>query len=106
VESGLAGFQGLVTARRRVCSRSSWLDRVMAYSRACERYLWCGGRCVEGFELSGWDVAELAVEAVLVGPVDVLGDGDLDVVDAGPRALVADQFALKRLLNASARALS
>jgi hypothetical protein len=32
----------------------------------------------------------------VVEPVDVLGDGDLDVVDAAPRALVADQFGLEQ----------
>jgi hypothetical protein len=54
---------------------------------------------VEGFELRGWDVAELAVEAALVEPVDVLGDGDLDVVDAGPGTLVADQLGLEEAVE-------
>jgi hypothetical protein len=54
---------------------------------------------VEGFELGGWDVAELAVEASLVEPVDVLGDGDLDVVDAGPGALVADQLGFEEAVE-------
>ena len=32
----------------------------------------------------------------MVEPVDVLGDGDLEVVDAGPGALVADQLGLEQ----------
>jgi len=47
---------------------------------------------VGGLVLDGWDQAELAVQASLVVPVEVLGGGDLDVVDPSPRALVADQL--------------
>ncbi len=58
------------------------------------------GRCgVERFILGRRYVAELAVEASLVEPVDVLGDGDLEVVDAGPGALVADQLRLEQTVE-------
>jgi len=46
--------------------------------------------------LGGWYQADLAVQAPVVEPVDVLGDGDLQVVDVLPRALVADQFGLEQ----------
>ncbi len=35
-------------------------------------------------ELGWWDQSDLAVESSVVEPVDVLGDGDLEVVDALP----------------------
>ena len=47
-------------------------------------------------ELGGWDQADLAVQAPVVEPVDVLGDGDLEVVDVLPGALVADQLGLEQ----------
>jgi hypothetical protein len=34
--------------------------------------------------LDGWDEPDLAVRAAVVEPVDVLGDGDLEVGDVGP----------------------
>jgi hypothetical protein len=46
------------------------------------------------------------VQASVVEPVDVLGDGDLEVVEALPEAIAADSSALNSELNASARALS
>ncbi len=57
-------------------------------------------------ELGGRDESDFAVEAAVIEPVDVLSDGDLEVVDAPPGALVADEFGLEQELNASARALS
>jgi hypothetical protein len=47
--------------------------------------------------LDRWDQADLAVQPSMVEPVDVLGDGDLQVVDALPRALLADQLCLNDL---------
>ncbi|GGM24263.1 hypothetical protein GCM10010129_80870 [Streptomyces fumigatiscleroticus] len=44
-------------------------------------------------------MAELALEAALVEPVDALGDRDLDVVDAGPRSLVADELGLEQAVE-------
>jgi hypothetical protein len=43
-------------------------------------------------------VVELPVEPSLVEPVDVLGDGDLDIVDRPPgtASRVADEFALEQ----------
>jgi len=35
------------------------------------------------------------VQAAVVEPVEVLGGGDLEVVDAGPGTLVADEFGLE-----------
>jgi len=57
-------------------------------------------------ELDRRDEADLAVQAAKVEPIDVLGDGDLRVVDvlSGPRLRTSS--ALNRLLNASAMALS
>ena len=52
--------------------------------------LWCRfDRRVLCFVLRRWDVADLAVNPAVVEPVDVLGDGDLEVVDSSPRSLVA-----------------
>lgn len=59
----------------------------------------CVRHGVERFVLGRWDVAELAVEPSLVEPVDVLGDGDLEVVDACPGALVADQLGLEQTVE-------
>ena len=51
--------------------------------------LWCRfDRRVLCFVLRRWDVADLAVNPAVVEPVDVLGDGDLEVVDSSPRSLV------------------
>ena len=52
------------------------------------------------FELNRWNETDLAVETAVVEPVDVLGDGDLEVVDAFPRAPVADQFCLEQRVEA------
>src|SRR3954451_11161904 len=46
--------------------------------------------------LDGRDGADLAVEASVVVPVEVLGDGDLEIGDGPPRALVADQLGLEQ----------
>ncbi len=70
------------------------------------RLLEQGGASVLGLELDRWNEADLAVEPAEVEPVDVLGDGDLQVVELfhGPR--LRTNSALNRLLNASAIALS
>ncbi len=46
--------------------------------------------------LSGRDESNLAVQASVVEPVDVLGDGDLQVVDVLPWPAVADQLGLEQ----------
>ena len=51
---------------------------------------------VVGLVLRGWDQPELAVQAPVVVPVDVLGEGDLQVVDPVPWALVSDQLGLEQ----------
>jgi hypothetical protein len=61
---------------------------------------------VRGLVRDRWDQADLSVEHSEVEPVDVLGDGNLEVVDALPRPEVADQLGLNSELNASAMALS
>jgi hypothetical protein len=58
------------------------------------------------FVLNRWDEADLAVQASVAEPVDVLGDGDLEVVDALRRSLFRTSSALNSELNASARARS
>lgn len=45
------------------------------------------------------DESDLAVEPSEVEPVDVLGDGDLEVVDVLPRPLVADQLGLEQAVE-------
>ena len=45
------------------------------------------------FVLGRWDQSDLAVQAPMVGPVEVFGD--LEVVDVLPGPLVADQFGLE-----------
>ncbi len=45
--------------------------------------------------LGRWDQVDLAVQSAVVEPVDVLGDGDLRVVDVLPWPLVADQLGLE-----------
>jgi len=57
----------------------------------------CGDRMghrVERLVLGGWDVSELAVQAPVVVPVDVLDRRDLEVVEAAPGTAVADEFGL------------
>ena len=49
---------------------------------------------VGGFELGGRDVAEFAVESVVIEPLDPGECGELDVVDVSPRSLTADQLGL------------
>jgi hypothetical protein len=51
---------------------------------------------VEVLVFDWWDVADLAVETPVVVPVDVLGHGDLEVVDVLPWPLVADKFGLEQ----------
>jgi hypothetical protein len=48
----------------------------------------------------------LPVGPSAVGAFDVLGDGDLEVADALPRARLGTSSALNGLLHASARALT
>ncbi|MDP9434148.1 MAG: hypothetical protein M3P93_02720 [Actinomycetota bacterium] len=54
---------------------------------------------MQGLVFDGWDEADLAVEAAVVEPVDVLGDGDLEVVDAPPRPAVADELGLEQAVE-------
>ena len=62
------------------------------------------------FKLRRRDEPDCAVDASVIEPVDVLGDGDLDVADGRPAAAVADRVAvhsaLSSELNASTIALS
>ena len=51
---------------------------------------------VSVFELGRWDQADLAVRTMVVEPVDVLRDSELEVVDVLPRSLVAHQLGLER----------
>src|SRR5680860_1123761 len=60
------------------------------------RLLGEGGAAVLGLVLHRWDEADLAVEPAEVEPVDVLSDGDLEVVDALPGPAVADQLGLEQ----------
>jgi hypothetical protein len=46
--------------------------------------------------LRGRDEPDLVVEASVVEPVDVLGDGDLEFIDVLPRPVVADQLGLEQ----------
>jgi hypothetical protein len=57
------------------------------FSRSGERRR-VGDLVVVGLVLDRWDQAQFAVQSSVVEPVDVLGDGDLDVVDAPPRPLL------------------
>ena len=47
---------------------------------------------VGGFELGWRDVAELAVEAAFVVPVNPFGGRELDIIDTDPGAAVPDEF--------------
>jgi hypothetical protein len=55
-----------------------------------------GGAVALGLVLDRWDEVDLAVEASEVEPIDVLGDGDLDVVDVLPGSMVADELGLEQ----------
>ena len=59
-----------------------------------------GSSVVEGFELGGWGVAELAVQSAVVEPVDVGEGGQLDVVGVTPRALATDELGLVEPVHA------
>ncbi len=58
------------------------------------RQRWRRGGIVVGLELRRWDHPQLAVQAAVVEPVDVVHRGVLDVVQAAPGAAVSDQLAL------------
>ena len=45
-------------------------------------------------ELGGWDIAELAVEPLVVEPFHPRERGQFDVLDVAPWSLTADQFGL------------
>src|SRR5512135_3940511 len=45
--------------------------------------------------LRGRDRADLAVEAAVVPPIDVLGDRELELLDCPPRPVPVDQFGLQ-----------
>nr|WP_234401609.1 hypothetical protein [Thermobifida halotolerans] len=49
-----------------------------------------------GLGLRWWDQSDLAVQAAVVEPVDVLGDREFKVVDVLPRAAVADRLGLEQ----------
>ena len=49
-----------------------------------------------GLVLDGWDEPDLTAEKTVVEPVDVFGEGDLEVLDALPWSLVADGLGLER----------
>ena len=46
------------------------------------------------FELGGWDESELAVQAAVVEPVDVLEGGELDMVEPLPGSSAAGELGL------------
>lgn len=48
------------------------------------------------FELGQRDEPDFAVQAAVVEPVDVLGGGDLDLVEVEPGSAVADEFGLEQ----------
>ena len=50
--------------------------------------------CVQGLELGGWDVAEGAVQAVVVKPAEVLDDRELQAGATWPDA-VTDELGLE-----------
>ena len=49
-------------------------------------------RPVGVLEFRWWNVAELAVEAAFVVPVNPFSGRDLDIIDADPGAAVSNQF--------------
>jgi hypothetical protein len=51
---------------------------------------------VEVLVFHGWDESDLAVQSSVVVPVDVLRDGDLEIVDTSPGALVPHQFGFEQ----------
>lgn len=50
---------------------------------------------VDGFALGRWDEPDLAVQASAVPPVEVLEQGELELLDAAPRAAPVDQLGLE-----------
>jgi hypothetical protein len=58
------------------------------------------------FELDGRDESDLAVQSSVVEPVDVLRDGDLEVVDALSRTLVADELGLEQRVEGLSQRMS
>src|SRR5690349_2715966 len=54
---------------------------------------------VEGLVLHGWNEPELAVEAAVVIPVDVLGYGDLQIVEPLPGPFVTHEFGLEQRIE-------
>ena len=69
---------------------------LMEASNSLSRLLGEGGASVLGLVLDRRDEADLPVEPAEVEPVDVLGDGDFEVVDVLPGSAVADQFGFEQ----------
>jgi len=61
---------------------------------------------VSGLHLGRRQVAAVFVEAAVVEPVDPLGGGDLDVVDAAPWAVFLDQLGLVEAVDRLGQSLS
>jgi len=49
---------------------------------------------VEVFDLGRWSLADLAVQATMVEPVDVLEGGELQLIEGAPGPAPSDQLAL------------
>src|SRR4029450_10916170 len=47
---------------------------------------------VGGLEFSGWEVADLTVESVVVEPVDVAQGGEFDLLEGAPGSVAAGQL--------------
>ena len=91
---------GTCTTLARLCEGLSVKYRVRWTVGSAARRV--AERCavsVQRLVLDWWDASDLAGEPAVVDPVDVLGDGDLKLVDALPRPAVADQLGLEQAVE-------
>ena len=61
---------------------------------------------IERLELGRWHVADSAMEAPMIPPVDPLCGGELHLLKRSPGSALADDLGLVQAVTASARALS
>jgi hypothetical protein len=76
-----------------LCQAPGLMESLLSGFQECGDWV---GHPMSCFVFGGWDVSQLAVQAPVVVPVDVLDGGDLEVVQAAPGAFVADQFGLEQ----------
>jgi len=69
---------------------------------------WCRGvlTVMVSFMFDRWNQPDLAGKMAIIVPVDVLGDGDLEIVDGAPGPFSTDDFGLEWRVHTEMTALA